>query len=114
MPLEQWFFRATRYAAENDDNLDTLSGWDVNALGAQRSLLARVEGVELDATTPAGTREAVFAAEPDALAQAAFVAVSPNHPRLADWVGRAGGERGAARHEIDGLAQRRPRRAPSM
>lgn len=87
-PLEQWFFRATRYAAENDDNLDTLSGWDVNALGAQRSLLSRVEGVEVDATTPAGSRAAVFAAEPDALAQAAFVAVSPNHPRLADWVGQ--------------------------
>jgi len=90
VPLEQWFFRATRYAAENDDNLDTLSGWDVNALGAQRSLLSRVEGVELDATTPAGTQAVVFAAEPSALAQAAFVAVSPNHPRLADWVGELG------------------------
>ncbi len=87
VPLEQWFFRATRYAAENDDNLDTLKGWDVNALGAQRSLLSRVEGVELDATTPTGARAVVFAAEPEALAQAAFVAVSPNHPRLADWVG---------------------------
>jgi leucyl-tRNA synthetase len=89
-PLEQWFFRATRYAAENDDNLDALTGWDVNALGAQRSLLSRVEGVELDATTPAGTQAAVFAAEPEALAQAAFVAVSPNHPQLADWVGQLG------------------------
>ncbi|HEX7289976.1 MAG TPA: class I tRNA ligase family protein [Conexibacter sp.] len=88
VPLEQWFFRATRYAAENDDNLDTLTGWDVNALGAQRSLLSRVEGVELDATTPAGTPAVVFAAEPDALGAAAFVAVSPNHPELADWVGQ--------------------------
>jgi leucyl-tRNA synthetase len=87
VPLEQWFFRATRYAAENDDNLDRLAGWDANALGAQRSLLSRVEGVELDAATPSGARHAVFAAEPEALAQAAFVAVSPNHPRLADWVG---------------------------
>jgi len=90
VPLEQWFFRATRYAAENDDNLDTLAGWDQNALGAQRSLLSRVEGVELDATTPTGTVEAVFAAAPAALAQAAFVAVSPNHPRLAGWVGELG------------------------
>jgi leucyl-tRNA synthetase len=90
VPLEQWFFRATRYAAENDDNLDALSGWDANALGAQRSLLSRVEGVEVDATTPTGTQEAVFAAAPDALAQAAFVAVSPNHPRLTDWVGELG------------------------
>ena len=88
VPLEQWFFRATRYAAENDDNLDTLAGWDVNALGAQRSLLSRVEGVELDATTPGGTQAVVFAAEPEALAGAAFVAVSPNHPQLGEWVGQ--------------------------
>jgi leucyl-tRNA synthetase len=87
VPLEQWFFRATRYAAENDDNLDRLTGWDANALGAQRSLLSRVEGVELDAVTPGGARVAVFAAAPEALAQAAFVAVSPNHPQLAAWVG---------------------------
>jgi leucyl-tRNA synthetase len=90
LPLEQWFFRATRYAAENDRNLDHLTGWDAHALGTQRSLLGRVEGVELDATTPSGTRAAVFAAQPEALAQAAFVAVSPNHPELAGWVGELG------------------------
>jgi leucyl-tRNA synthetase len=90
LPLEQWFFRATRYAAENDANLDHLSGWDPHALGTQRSLLGRVEGVELDAATPAGTTAAVFAAEPDALAGAAFVAVSPNHPALGDWIGALG------------------------
>ena len=99
IPLEQWFFRATRYAAENDDNLDTLSGWDVNALGAQRSLLSRVEGVELDAATPVGTQAAVFAAEPDALSGAAFIAVSPNHPRLGDWVGQL--------HESEALREMR-------
>jgi leucyl-tRNA synthetase len=91
LPLEQWFFRATRYAAENDDNLDTLTGWDTNALGAQRSLLSRVEGVELDAFTPRGTPAVVFAADPDALGAAAFVAVSPNHPQLAEWVGELSG-----------------------
>ncbi len=90
LPLEQWFFRATRYAAENDVNLDALTGWDPHALGTQRSLLGRVEGVELDATTPAGTHAAVFAAHPSALAHAAFVAISPNHPQLADWVGELG------------------------
>ncbi|MGB2712307.1 MAG: class I tRNA ligase family protein, partial [Conexibacter sp.] len=87
LPLEQWFFRATRYAAENDVRLDELPGWDASALGTQRSLLGRVEGVELDATTPSGAVEPVFAAHPDALAHAAFVAVSPNHPRLHAWVG---------------------------
>jgi leucyl-tRNA synthetase len=90
LPLEQWFFRATRYAAENDRNLDELTGWDPHALGTQRSLLGRVEGVELDVRTPAGTQAVVFAAHSNALAQAAFVAVSPNHPALADWVGELG------------------------
>lgn len=90
LPLEQWFFRATRYAAENDDNLDALTGWDGNALGAQRSLLSRVEGVEVDARAPSGATLPVFAAEPGALALAAFVAVSPNHPELGDWVGELG------------------------
>ncbi len=89
--LEQWFFRATRYAAENDDNLDTLAGWDANALGAQRSLLSRVDGVELDAVTPTGATAAVFCAQPAAAAAAAFVAVSPNHPSLAAWVGELTG-----------------------
>lgn len=89
-PLEQWFFRATRYAAENDRNIETLTGWDVNALNAQRSLMSRVEGVEVDAVAPSGAELAVFAAEPQALGEAAFVAVSPNHPRLQDWVGDLG------------------------
>jgi leucyl-tRNA synthetase len=89
-PLEQWFFRATRYAAENDRNLDTLTGWDPNALNAQRSLLGRVEGVEVDAVAPSGARAAVFAAEPAALGAAAFVVVSPNDPRLSAWVGELG------------------------
>jgi len=90
VPLEQWFFRATRYAAENDRNLETLTGWDPNALNAQRSLIGRVAGVELDAVTPSGAPAAVFAAAPDALAAAAFVAVSPNHPQLDAWVGELG------------------------
>jgi leucyl-tRNA synthetase len=90
-PLEQWFFRATRYAAENDRNLDTLTGWDPNALGAQRSLIGRVEGVELDVLTPTGVQAVVFAAEPDTLSVAAFVAVSPNHPQLDEWIGELEG-----------------------
>lgn len=111
-PLEQWFFRATRYAAENDDNLDALTGWDQNALGAQRSLLSRVEGVEVDATTPTGAREVVFAAEPQALGAAAFVAVSPNHPQLADWVGEL--EESAALRDMRSMGWRSGDRAGTV
>jgi leucyl-tRNA synthetase len=89
-PLQQWFFRATRYAAENDRNIETLRGWDVNALNAQRSLMSRVDGVEVDAVAPSGADATLFAAAPEALAAATFVAVSPNHPRLADWTGALG------------------------
>jgi leucyl-tRNA synthetase len=112
VPLEQWFFRATRYAAENDENLDALTGWDVNALGAQRSLLSRVEGVELDAVTPTGARAVVFAAEPNALAQAAFIAVSPNHPELSDWVGEL--EESAALRDMRSMGWRSGDRASTV
>ncbi|HEX4806074.1 MAG TPA: class I tRNA ligase family protein [Conexibacter sp.] len=112
VPLEQWFFRATRYAAENDDNLEALSGWDANALGAQRSLLSRVEGVEVDAVAPTGAHDPVFAAEPDALAQAAFVAVSPNHPKLADWVGEL--EESAALRDMRSMGWRSGDRAGTV
>jgi leucyl-tRNA synthetase len=91
VPLEQWFFRATRYAHENDIRLDELPGWDASAIGTQRSLLGRVEGVELDATTAAGVTAPVFAAHPESLGGAAFVVVSPNHPQLATWVGELEG-----------------------
>ena len=111
-PLEQWFFRATRYAAENDDNLDALTGWDQNALGAQRSLLGRVDGAELDAVAPSGALEPVFAAAPDALSQAAFVVVSPNHPRLAEWVGEL--EEGEALRDMRSVGWRSGDRAGTV
>jgi leucyl-tRNA synthetase len=91
LPLEQWFFRATAYAPENDVRLDELPGWDASALGTQRSLLGRVEGVELDATTPSGAGAPVFAAHSEELAGASFVVVSPNHPELDAWVGELAG-----------------------
>jgi len=113
-PLEQWFFRATRYAAENDRNLDDLVGWDANALGAQRSLLSRVEGVELDAVAPSGARVTVFAATalPGALGAAAFVAVSPNHPQLEHWVGQLG--EGEALRDMKSMGWRAGDRASTV
>jgi leucyl-tRNA synthetase len=110
--LEQWFFRATRYADENARNLDALTGWDPNALNAQRSLLSRVEGVEVDAVAPSGAQVAVFAAEPAALAQVAFVAVSPNHPQLADWVGEL--EESAALRDMRSMGWRSGDRAGTV
>ena len=73
-PLEQWFFRATRYAAENDRRLDDLSGWDGARSARSARCSAACDGVEVDAATPTVGPAAVFAADPDALAQAGFVA----------------------------------------
>ena len=45
----QWYVRGSVYAEENDRRLAELTRWNKGALGAQRSVLGRVDGVELDA-----------------------------------------------------------------
>ena len=82
----QWLMRITAYVQENDHGLEALTGWDTTALDAQRAVLGRVDGVELDASTFDGATFAVFTPHPDAIAQAAFVAVSPGHPDIDRWV----------------------------
>jgi leucyl-tRNA synthetase len=84
--MPQWFMRITAYAQENERGLEALPGWDKAALGAQRAVLGRVDGVELDASTFDGAKFTVFTPHPDAIAQAAFVAVSPGHPDIDRWV----------------------------
>ena len=99
---EQWFVRASAYFHENDRLVEGLTGWDKNALGSQRAALGRVDGIELDAITIDGRSLVVFLADADADADAresaAFVAMSPNHPSIDDWV-----DDGVMRERIAGL-----------
>ena len=84
----QWFLRISAYVPENDARAAELSLWEEAALGSQREVLGRLEGVEVD--LPADDREGIsltaFTPHADALAQAAFVAISPRHPELQSWV----------------------------
>jgi leucyl-tRNA synthetase len=80
-----WRLRITAYVRDSERDLETLHGWDEAALAAQRAVLGRVDGVELDASTFDGTLLTVFTPHPDAIAQAAFVAVASDHPDAERW-----------------------------
>jgi leucyl-tRNA synthetase len=84
--MPQWFMRITAYIQDNERGLEALPGWDKAAIGSQRAVLGRVDGVELDARTFDGDRTlTVFTPYPEAIAQAAFVAISPGHPEIDRW-----------------------------
>ncbi len=83
--LPQWFMRITAYVQENERGLEALTGWDKAAIGSQRAVLGRVDGVEIDASTFDGATLTVFTPHPRAIAKAAFVAVSPGHPEIERW-----------------------------
>jgi len=84
----QWLLRISAYVPENDARAAELSLWEETALGSQREVLGRLEGVEVD--LPDAHREGftltAFTPHGDALAAAAFVAISPRHPELERWV----------------------------
>lgn len=83
---EQWYLRTSAYNEENASRLADLDRWNGMALRAQRSLLGRVNGVELTARAADGRELVVFTTHPDALTQARFVAVSPQHPDIDVWL----------------------------
>lgn len=87
-PAHDWRLRITAYVRDGERDLEALHGWDEAALASQREVLGRVDGVELDASTFDGALLTVFTPHPDAIAQAAFVAVASDHPDAERW--RAG------------------------
>ncbi|HET7177385.1 MAG TPA: class I tRNA ligase family protein, partial [Solirubrobacterales bacterium] len=88
-----WFLRVTPYLEENDRNLERFERWDELSLAAQRYILGRTDGVELDlaavdgraAANRAGRALTVFTPHADSLAQARFVLLSPRHPEVESW-----------------------------
>jgi leucyl-tRNA synthetase len=83
----QWFLRISAYVEENDRRAAELVNWDETALGSQREVLGRMDGVELDlhATDDSALGLTVFTPHGDALEDARFVLLSPRHPDLASW-----------------------------
>ncbi len=80
----QWYMRGSAYAEENDGRLDELIHWNKGAIGAQRSVLGRVDGVELDARTLDGLALSLFTPHAD-VASAEFALLSPNHAEIDRW-----------------------------
>src|SRR4051812_18464420 len=81
----QWYVRGRAYAEENDRRLGELTGWNKGAIGAQRSVLGRVDGVELDAKTLDGLALTLFTPHAGAVEAAEFALLSPNHPEIDRW-----------------------------
>ncbi len=83
----QWYLRISEYVRENDERLAELAAsgvWDENALGSQRFVIGRLDGVEIDLTADADTLT-VFTPHSDAIGLARFVALSPRHPDVELW-----------------------------
>jgi leucyl-tRNA synthetase len=82
----QWFLRISAYLEENERGIDAHEdGWDKPAVTAQRAILGRVDGVEVE--LHAGDRSLTcFTEHPDHVGQARFAMMSPRHPELEDWV----------------------------
>ncbi len=82
----QWFLRSRLYAAENERRLANVERWTNSAVGAQRAILGRIDGVEVQATALDGKVIDVFTPYGDAISQARFVAVATNYPDLEQWI----------------------------
>jgi leucyl-tRNA synthetase len=76
--LEQWFFRATRYADEllNFEGID----WPERVKLLQTNWIDRSEGASVIFKTEAGDDIEIFTTRPDTLWGATFMVFSPEHP----------------------------------
>jgi leucyl-tRNA synthetase len=87
--LPQWYLRVSAYVQENDRRLEELAAsdiWDQVSLSSQQDVLGRVDGVELDLSSPTdGCALTVFTQHGDALADARFVLMSPRHADAESW-----------------------------
>ncbi|WP_080403648.1 class I tRNA ligase family protein [Burkholderia ubonensis] len=81
--IPQWYLRLSAFADELDRDLDRLDGWDETVLAYQRALFGKTAGVEFDIPFTDGTSLTVFTPFPARLPEAAFIALSPNHPLAA-------------------------------
>lgn len=81
-----WFLRLSPYVQENERALSCLARWDGAAEAAQRSLLGRREGVELEAHARDGRKLTVFTPHREQLSEARFVMISPRHPDASSWL----------------------------
>lgn len=95
-----WFLRTSAFNEENDRRLDELDGWTDAARAAQRELLRRVDGQELEARALDGTPLELFTAHPERIGEAEFVGLSPSRPEIDRWTGGESAEGGVDADEL--------------
>jgi leucyl-tRNA synthetase len=88
----EWFLRISAYVEENDRRATELKHWDDVALGSQREVLGRLDGVECDlsGTDDSGQMLTAFTPHAEGLAEARFVLMSPRHAELGRWTTKPG------------------------
>jgi leucyl-tRNA synthetase len=76
--LDQWFFKATKYADEllRFDGID----WPESIMVSQTNWIGRSEGASVVFHTEAGDAIEIFTTRPDTLWGATFMVFSPEHP----------------------------------
>ena len=86
--LPQWYLRISAYLEENDSRMRELAAsgiWDEVALASQEIVLGRVDGVEVDLSSPDGLELTAFTPHPEYLADASFVLMSARHADADVW-----------------------------
>jgi leucyl-tRNA synthetase len=81
-----WCLRFGSYLQENEQRLGELEGWSDAVLASQRAILVGIDGVELEVASLDGASLTVFTPHAEAFKRAEFVAISPNHPDIEQWI----------------------------
>jgi leucyl-tRNA synthetase len=83
---DTWYWRIGRYLNESQQAAEALTAWNDLALASQDANLGSISGVELDVASLDGMPLTVFTTHPDDVAKARFIAISPNHPDVQQWM----------------------------
>jgi len=86
--LSQWFFKMSKYAQRLLDNHKLLRGkWPERVLKMQEEWIGRSEGSTIDFTLKeTGEKLPIFTTRPDTLFGVTFMAVSPHHVKIREWL----------------------------
>src|SRR3989338_2896149 len=85
--LEQWFLRITDYAEQLLNDLDKLEHWPERVKVMQKNWIGKSHGIEIFFMLK-GTNEVIptFTTRPDTIYSVTFLVVSPENPKVLEWV----------------------------